>query len=104
MRNDYKTLSDRIETKLHQHFALATSSDNIALPVHVPFRSNDSSARALSDDVAFAKVNTVSQGSPADIAGLKQQDLILRFGSVRGENNDKLGKVAQEVAQNEGVR
>ena len=51
----------------------------------------------------FARVNAVSAGSPADEAGLRFGDLIKQFGNVNSTNNEKLGKVAEEVAQNEQV-
>lgn len=56
------------------------------------------------DDAAlqapFAKVNDVVPGSPADSAGLKAGDKILKFGDVNWMNHEKLSKLAETVAQN----
>lgn len=39
-------------------------------------------------------------GSPADSAGLKTGDKILKFGDVNWMNHEKLSKLAETVAQN----
>ena len=54
-------------------------------------------------DTPFAKVNTVSSGSPADSAGLKAGDEIRNFGYVNHSNHDNLRRLADVVQGNEGV-
>ena len=54
-------------------------------------------------EAAFAKVNSVVAGSPADEAGLKAGDKLRSFGTVNWMNHEKLSKVAEVVQRNEGV-
>lgn len=54
-------------------------------------------------ETPFAKVNSVVEGSPADIAGLKAGDRIRRFGTANWMNHEKLAKVAEVVQGSEGV-
>ena len=48
---------------------------------------------------AFAKIELVSLDSPAQEAGLKKDDLILKFGSVDYSNNRQL-RALGEIVQN----
>lgn len=102
LQNDYKALTDRIEVGLEAHFARGTSHEDIPSSyslAEAPFSSEATgTARAV-----FAKVDTVSPGSPAEEAGLKSGDLIKQFGTVDESNNEKLRKVAEVVAQSEHV-
>jgi 26S proteasome regulatory subunit N4 len=52
---------------------------------------------------AFAKVNSVATGSPADSAGMKAGDEIRNFGYVNHSNHDGLRRVGECVQGNEGV-
>jgi 26S proteasome regulatory subunit N4 len=92
---------NRIEEEVHAHFAEATNQSDgtgvieTTVSIPNPSRSND--------ETPFAKVNSVVPGSPADTAGLKADDRIIRFGTVDWMNHDKLVKVSEAVIQNEGV-
>jgi 26S proteasome non-ATPase regulatory subunit 9 len=115
LRNDYKGLMKRIEAGLHAHHAtLATS-----LPKDSSSSSSSSSAAAITPSSAslpatgssapedirtpFAKINSVAPNSPAAEAGMQRGDYIKKFGSVNALNHDKLKKLTQLVAVNEGV-
>lgn len=105
LRNDYKELMTAIERHLHDHFAsLDDDADQPAVP------NGSGSIGVLPDaetgvpDPAFAKVNTVAEGSPADTAGLKAGDEIRNFGYVNHANHDGLKRVGECVQGNEGVR
>lgn len=99
----------KVEKHLHEHFASlmenATDDDDEAAAA----AASSSQEPALRDyipvslDEAFAKVNTVAEGSPAHMAGLQQGDLIRNFGWVNKSNHDGLKKVAECVQGNEGV-
>jgi 26S proteasome non-ATPase regulatory subunit 9 len=94
-----------IENAIHEHFANQAQQ--------TPESANSSTSRASEGralparpvqtlDAAFAKVNTVVPGSPAESAGLMPGDEIRNFGYVNRENNDGLRRVAECVQGNEG--
>lgn len=45
-------------------------------------------------DITFARVNAVAKDSPAEEAGLKEEDLIFKFGQLNYENHDHLKAIA----------
>ncbi|GAA5862291.1 hypothetical protein JCM8547_007590 [Rhodosporidiobolus lusitaniae] len=55
------------------------------------------------EEEAWAKVDAVAPGSPADAAGLKRDDLLISLGPVTASNNDNLRAVAALVGRSEGV-
>jgi len=95
-----------IEKTIHEHFA--------SLAQQVPEAADGSSPQSSESrplatrpaptlDAAFAKVNSVVPGSPAELAGLKVGDEIRNFGYVNRSNNESLRRVADCVQGNEGV-
>ena len=102
----------QIETGLHEHFAKAkdqaTSTDTVqsTLPSTLPIQQGEVSQQPTEDQagVAFAKVNSVVTGSPADQAGLKAGDEVRLFGDVNWLNHEKLARVGRTVQRNQGVR
>lgn len=103
LRNDYKDLMTAIEKHLHEHFASLQDTDDV--PTSLPSRGAGMLGDSIPDtlDEAFAKVNTVVAGSPADSAGLQPGDEIRNFGYVNKSNHDGLKKVAECVQGNQGV-
>lgn len=113
LKNDYKALMAKLEDVVHQHFAegKVPEGDLNALTDRgtrerttmneLPHVSNASSTSTSSNP--FARVNSVERGSPADQAGLKVGDQVVRFGLVDYTNHERLNKVAQVVQQNENV-
>ena len=97
----------RIETGLHAHHAsmkdLVSDSTGGSSQFSTASVSSDHPQASLLE-APFAKVNSVVSGSPADEAGLKAGDAIRRFGNVNTFNHEKLGRVAETVQRNEGVR
>jgi 26S proteasome non-ATPase regulatory subunit 9 len=92
LRNDHKAVMEHLEKGIHAHFASLQNTPD-ARPT-----------ASATPGTAFAKVNTVVPGSPADQAGLKAGDVIRSFGNVNWLNHERLSKVAETVQQNEGVR
>lgn len=112
LRNDYKDLMNVIEKAVHAHFAYqqahplpetATPTTATANGTGGEQAAQPSRTPALALEPPFAKVNSVVEGSPADQAGLKQEDLIRNFGYANRSNHDGLKKVAECVQVNEGV-
>ena len=49
------------------------------------------------DYITFAKIDEVSPNSPADIAGLMVDDLVVSVGSVNSENHNNLKALGELV-------
>lgn len=106
LKNDHKALMKKLEDAVHEQFASGKTEE---LP------ANGTSSRASANDTApsrsaapvveppFGKVNSVVPGSPADQAGMRAGDKVLKFGSVNWTNHERLTKVAEVVQQNENV-
>lgn len=109
LRNDYKDLMNVIEKHIHEHFAMRAESGATDEPMTNGTPSNSATvsssmpASSLPLGPAFAKVNNVVEGSPADSAGLKAGDEIRNFGYVNNTNHDGLKRVGECVQGNEGV-
>ena len=104
LRNDYKAIMSRIETGLHTYHAQMQENQRSS-ESRSAATSSTSSATPSSDvtvQAPFAKVNNVAPSSPAESAGLRAGDRVAMFGSANWMNHEKLSKVAQVVAQNEG--
>ena len=95
----------KIEVGLHAHHAsMQASMPSMQNPTTSSSQANRSFHNTASYQRAFAKVNSVVAGSPASLAGLQAGDEITDFGNVNWINHEKLGKVAEVVQRNEGVR
>ncbi|PHH76321.1 hypothetical protein CDD82_4050 [Ophiocordyceps australis] len=100
LRNDYSDVMASIEKYLHAHFAKITEASVSELSKAQAQILPDKEPEALLPP--FAKVNGVTEGSPAEKAGLKVGDEIRAFGHVNRSNNQNLKGVADCVAENEG--
>jgi 26S proteasome non-ATPase regulatory subunit 9 len=96
-----------IEKHIHEHFARLAEEGSSEQPLtngvdhNTPVFPPESVPQVLGP--AFAKVNSVVVGSPADSAGLKAGDEIRNFGYVNHTNHDGLRRVGECVQGNEGV-
>ncbi|KJZ72659.1 hypothetical protein HIM_08018 [Hirsutella minnesotensis 3608] len=99
LRNDHKQHMEAIAEFLHQHFAnVEETQPTLGSDSLMPLADSESSNVAE----AFARVNSVASGSPAERAGLKAGDEIRTFGYVDKSNHDNLKRVAECVQGNEG--
>lgn len=103
LRNDWKSIMDKIEKGLHQQFEDMKkngTTDTSRTPATGPSIVDTSAESA--PQTPFAKVNSVEHGSPAHEAGLKAQDLIRTFGDANWMNHERLRKVGEVVQRNLG--
>ncbi|XP_077376643.1 26S proteasome non-ATPase regulatory subunit 9 [Festucalex cinctus] len=98
LQNDHKAIMVEIEAALHRLHAREKAK-----------RQHDQT-EALEEAMeyqetlppAFARVDAVSQGSPASAAGLKVGDEVIVFGSVNTGNFQSLHNIASVVQHSEG--
>ncbi|CAN0149107.1 unnamed protein product, partial [Ectocarpus fasciculatus] len=114
IQTDHKAVMSRIEKSLHAlHDArlarpspLPTASSSVTAATPPTSSSSlaggDSAATASMSLAPIAKVNQVSEGSPASAAGLAVGDLVLRFGRVDISHPKGLGGVVDVVREKEG--
>ncbi|KAI5850633.1 26S proteasome non-ATPase regulatory subunit 9 [Tricharina praecox] len=114
LRNDYKDLMKRIELGLHAHharLAAAAASEETAvaaatstLPTTTSTTTTVRTTAASTAEIhtPFAKINSVAEGSPAAEAGMQAGDYIKKFGWVHALNHEKLKKLTECVAANDG--
>jgi len=90
LKNDLREITKQIEVSLHslhqqQRDGLGITEDTSILD------------EFSKDHIPFAKIGSVTEGSPADKAGLRSDDLILGFGSLRSSSFQSLQDIAQIV-------
>ncbi|XP_020378246.2 26S proteasome non-ATPase regulatory subunit 9 isoform X1 [Rhincodon typus] len=99
LQNDHKALMKQIEEALHQLHARDREKHRLdEAEMHSEAMEQENSLPS-----AFAKVDTVSPGSPAYISGLQVGDEIIEFGSVNTQNFQNLQNIATVVQRSEGV-
>ncbi|KYO39731.1 26S proteasome non-ATPase regulatory subunit 9 isoform B [Alligator mississippiensis] len=98
LQNDHKAVMRQVEEALHQLHAREKEK-----------RARDEAeaqAEAVSQNQSlpqpFARVNAVTPGSPASLAGLQVDDEIVEFGSVKAHNFQTLQNIATVVQHSEG--
>ncbi|KAH0954012.1 hypothetical protein HN011_007042 [Eciton burchellii] len=91
LTNDHKALMKKIEEGLHKIHALAGASE---VQESVSNVLENQETETLEP---FLRVNLVSPGSPAEIAGIQEEDLILEFGSINYRNFKSLADIGKLV-------
>ncbi|KAM6155772.1 26S proteasome non-ATPase regulatory subunit 9 [Rhynchocyon petersi] len=102
LQNDHKAIMKQVEEALHQLHARdkeKQARDMAEAQSEAMSRTPDQGAHSTK---AFAKVNSISPGSPASTAGLQVDDEIVEFGSVNTQNFQSLQNVGSVVQHSEG--
>ncbi|XP_061758221.1 26S proteasome non-ATPase regulatory subunit 9 [Nerophis ophidion] len=98
LQNDHKAIMVEIEEALHKLHAREKAKRH----------RDETEARGEAMELqvtlppAFARVNSVIQGSPASEAGLKNGDEVIEFGSVNTGNFQSVYNIASVVQHSEG--
>ena len=117
LRNDHKALMKEIEAELINIHQRARETGVSPSNTDV---SGSRSGESMDTDEAiggggatrgsplppprhFARIAQVAPGSPAEAAGLRSNDLLVKFGSISCENFHKLQDVATVVSHSKGV-
>ncbi|XP_044745700.1 26S proteasome non-ATPase regulatory subunit 9 [Coccinella septempunctata] len=95
LQNDHKALMKEIEQGLYGYY----SSSNLLAnhDVEMEERSNK-----MVHKLPFAKINIVSDDSPAQFSGLNVGDELVEFGSINKGNFKSLSDIAAVVQHSEG--
>ncbi|KAB1255261.1 26S proteasome non-ATPase regulatory subunit 9 [Camelus dromedarius] len=102
LQNDHKAVMKQVEEALHQLHARDKEKQARDLAEAHREATNHGQSQGLSPSQAFAKVNSISPGSPASIAGLQVDDEIVEFGSVNTQNFQSLHNIGSVVQHSEG--
>ncbi|XP_069897496.1 26S proteasome non-ATPase regulatory subunit 9-like [Dipodomys merriami] len=104
LQNDHKAVMKQVEEALHQLHARDKEKQarDRAEARQEALSRGHSHSHSHSLPQAFAKVNSVSPGSPASTAGLQVDDEIVEFGSVNPQNFQSLHNISSVVQHSEG--
>ncbi|XP_019722609.1 26S proteasome non-ATPase regulatory subunit 9 [Hippocampus comes] len=98
LQNDHKAIMAEIEDALHKLHAREK-----AKRLHDRTEAFEEAMEQQDTlPAAFARVDAVTQGSPASAAGLKVGDEVIEFGSVNTGNFQNLHNIASVVQHSEG--
>ncbi|XP_062943016.1 26S proteasome non-ATPase regulatory subunit 9 isoform X1 [Cynocephalus volans] len=104
LQNDHKAVMKQVEEALHQLHARdkEKQAQDMAEAHKEAMSHKVGQSERHSPLQAFAKVNSISPGSPASIAGLQVDDEIVEFGSVNTHNFQSLQNIGGVVQHSEG--
>lgn len=96
----------KVEEGIAAYFASVKDTEgNTSAPLSIrPSANRDvegaSGTQVETLEMPFAKVNSVTEGSPAAKAGLKAGDKVCNFGNITWANHENLTKIAAVVTNN----
>ncbi|CAH1173721.1 unnamed protein product [Phaedon cochleariae] len=97
LQNDHKTIMKQIENGLQGYYC----SDSIA-DTSQPTPMETNRIEVPVHRIPFARVTIVSEGSPADHAGIRVGDEVVEFGSVNADNFKNITDIATVVQHSDG--
>jgi len=98
LQNDFKALTKEIDQKLQRYHAQLKERGLNEDIIRMDVDDDNSSA----ESTPIAKVNLVSEGSPAFHAGLLVDDMIVEFGSISSQNFTSLTDIGNLVNSSAG--
>ncbi|RVE68158.1 hypothetical protein OJAV_G00088980 [Oryzias javanicus] len=98
LQNDHKAIMAEIEEALHKLHA----SEKAKREQDQAESSEEPMEQEVTLPPPFARVDTVTEGSPASVAGLRVGDEVIEFGSVNTKNFQNLQNIASVVQHSEG--
>ncbi|CED82444.1 26S proteasome regulatory complex, subunit PSMD9 [Phaffia rhodozyma] len=101
LRNDHKAVMSEIERALHQVIPSSSDSPRSLNRERQEGQGSGVDGTDVEGGEPFALVKSVDERGPAGKAGLKPDDLIVKFGSVLRSNNDGLKALAALVGTSE---
>ncbi|XP_003462970.1 26S proteasome non-ATPase regulatory subunit 9 isoform X1 [Cavia porcellus] len=104
LQNDHKAVMKQVEEALHQLHARDKEKQarDLAEARREALSRRSGQGESQGPPQAFARVNSVSAGSPASFAGLQVDDEIVEFGSVNAQNFQSLQNVGSVVQHSQG--
>ncbi|GAA6033968.1 hypothetical protein JCM8097_000433 [Rhodosporidiobolus ruineniae] len=100
LRNDLKEVMGELEGVVQRGLPRGEEDEEAQV---VEGEMHVDEAKEDGEEKPWAKVDAVAPGSPADSAGLKRDDLLLRLASLTASNHDNLRAVAALIPKSEGV-
>ncbi|CAG9764685.1 unnamed protein product [Ceutorhynchus assimilis] len=100
LQNDHKALMKQIEDGLQGYYSASSSESSMDTQ---PIGSCQRPQMVI-HQTPFARVTLVSEGSPADYAGIQVGDLIVEFGSINSTNFKAITDIATVVQHCEGTQ
>jgi 26S proteasome non-ATPase regulatory subunit 9 len=104
LTNDYKALSQQVESLLHQLHSMDASSSRL-MPVDAPNGEQQGAPSAngnLENVRPLGVIDEISEGSPAADGGLQLHDKVLKFGNLTSETLNVLQELAGLLMSSEG--
>ncbi|XP_012518998.1 PREDICTED: 26S proteasome non-ATPase regulatory subunit 9 isoform X1 [Propithecus coquereli] len=104
LQNDHKAVMKQVEEALHQLHARdkQKQAKDMAEAQKEAMSHKLGESMSYSTPRGFAKVKSISPGSPASTAGLQVDDEIVEFGSVNTQNFHTLHNISTVVQHSEG--
>ncbi|XP_075955213.1 26S proteasome non-ATPase regulatory subunit 9 [Anarhichas minor] len=102
LQNDHKAIMEEIEEALHRLHAREKAKREQDGAGDQEEATEEAMEQQVTLPPPFARVDAVTQGSPACGAGLRVGDEVIEFGSVNTENFQNLQNIASVVQHSEG--